>query len=366
MSFLICQGCENNFDNILRIPRTLGCGHTLCQACIKQTTTCPSDDSIFQMKSMDQFPINGAILALVDKDRGRSRTLTQPIQSTSPEFFKSLNKKSPSPIRKYDKLRQLHSELEYKIKLRFQDIQGKLELRKQYVLKELESIIQSLEQAKMDNYNLESVNIDFQAQMDVLIQRFCQISLNKEIVINPKKEIDSLEPREFVTFSNQDSVETLRISPSKRIFENRSPPNVRTLISKNYVFKETLIKIQNGLDLEIVNLKSQNLADQEIQQLSNALFNTRSKIRIIKLSKNSITDVGFKFLIQSLLENRTIKIIKLKINKISELSLQYLINVFEKDKKSYIQQIFLQGNQITHMHNYYITELTKLGLIIYI
>ena len=43
--YLTCSVCENGFDTSVRYPVSLGCGHSLCKACLStlQRGQCPFD-----------------------------------------------------------------------------------------------------------------------------------------------------------------------------------------------------------------------------------------------------------------------------------------------------------------------------------
>ncbi|XP_031558019.1 roquin-2-like isoform X2 [Actinia tenebrosa] len=72
--FLTCPICCNEFDDSLRRPISLGCGHTMCKACLStlHKTQCPFDQAAVSI-DIDKLPVNTALLQLVgvqDLDEG--------------------------------------------------------------------------------------------------------------------------------------------------------------------------------------------------------------------------------------------------------------------------------------------------------
>nr|XP_053644880.1 tripartite motif-containing protein 59-like [Cherax quadricarinatus] len=69
-----CKVCFNNYDEELRRPRTLLCGHTFCSQCIEDTIknaqlTCPSCRAEHSATDATQFPINYTVEAFIKKLR---------------------------------------------------------------------------------------------------------------------------------------------------------------------------------------------------------------------------------------------------------------------------------------------------------
>lgn len=64
--FLSCPVCCNEFDGALRSPISLGCGHTICKACLSNLhrKQCPFDQTIISI-DIDSLPVNTALLQLV-------------------------------------------------------------------------------------------------------------------------------------------------------------------------------------------------------------------------------------------------------------------------------------------------------------
>ncbi|KAF2358711.1 RING-type zinc-finger LisH dimerization motif [Trinorchestia longiramus] len=67
--FLSCPMCYQQFNGSMRAPVSLGCGHTLCEACINKLRSdqCPFDQMEVHVK-ISQLPINPAVLSLVEHD----------------------------------------------------------------------------------------------------------------------------------------------------------------------------------------------------------------------------------------------------------------------------------------------------------
>ncbi|XP_018335497.1 roquin-1 [Agrilus planipennis] len=64
--FLSCPVCYNAFDVSVRSPISLGCGHTICKACLSNLhrKQCPFDQTSISI-DIDSLPINTALLQLV-------------------------------------------------------------------------------------------------------------------------------------------------------------------------------------------------------------------------------------------------------------------------------------------------------------
>jgi RING finger/CCCH-type zinc finger protein len=64
--FLSCPVCCNAFDVALRSPISLGCGHTVCKACLSNLhrKQCPFDQTTISI-DIESLPVNTALLQLV-------------------------------------------------------------------------------------------------------------------------------------------------------------------------------------------------------------------------------------------------------------------------------------------------------------
>lgn len=64
--FLSCPVCCNEFDVTLRGPISLGCGHTICKACLSNLhrKQCPFDHTTISI-DIESLPVNTALLQLV-------------------------------------------------------------------------------------------------------------------------------------------------------------------------------------------------------------------------------------------------------------------------------------------------------------
>jgi len=64
--FLTCPICCNEFEDTQRRPISLGCGHTMCKACLStlHKTQCPFDQAAVST-DIDKLPVNTALLKLV-------------------------------------------------------------------------------------------------------------------------------------------------------------------------------------------------------------------------------------------------------------------------------------------------------------
>lgn len=64
--FLSCPVCCNAFDDKLRSPISLGCGHTICKGCLSNLhrKQCPFDQTLISV-DIENLPVNTALLQLV-------------------------------------------------------------------------------------------------------------------------------------------------------------------------------------------------------------------------------------------------------------------------------------------------------------
>lgn len=64
--FLSCPVCCNSFDEKQRSPISLGCGHTICKACLSilHRKQCPFDQTAISI-DIECLPVNTALLQLV-------------------------------------------------------------------------------------------------------------------------------------------------------------------------------------------------------------------------------------------------------------------------------------------------------------
>ncbi|EZA51068.1 Roquin [Ooceraea biroi] len=64
--FLSCPICCHDFDAAIRGPISLGCGHTICRACLANLhrKQCPFDQSVINT-DIDRLPVNEALLQLL-------------------------------------------------------------------------------------------------------------------------------------------------------------------------------------------------------------------------------------------------------------------------------------------------------------
>lgn len=64
--FLSCPICTQTFDETIRKPISLGCGHTVCKMCLNKLhrKACPFDQTTINT-DIDLLPVNSALLQLV-------------------------------------------------------------------------------------------------------------------------------------------------------------------------------------------------------------------------------------------------------------------------------------------------------------
>ncbi|XP_051557506.1 roquin-1 isoform X2 [Myxocyprinus asiaticus] len=84
--FLLCPICTQTFEETVRRPISLGCGHTVCKMCLNKLhrKACPFDQTTINT-DIEQLPVNSALLQLV----GGQVPKLQPVALiTSPEDTK--------------------------------------------------------------------------------------------------------------------------------------------------------------------------------------------------------------------------------------------------------------------------------------
>lgn len=71
--FLLCPICTQTFEETVRRPISLGCGHTVCKMCLNKLhrKACPFDQTAIST-DIEQLPVNTALLQLVG---GQVRTV---------------------------------------------------------------------------------------------------------------------------------------------------------------------------------------------------------------------------------------------------------------------------------------------------
>ena len=64
--FLLCPICTQTFEETVRRPISLGCGHTVCKMCLNKLhrKACPFDQTAIST-DIEQLPVNTALLQLV-------------------------------------------------------------------------------------------------------------------------------------------------------------------------------------------------------------------------------------------------------------------------------------------------------------
>ena len=73
-----CYSCRENYNDCARAPKILPfCGHSLCLACLEKyygngKIECQECGTVTQMGSLNDFPMNFAVLNLSKKDQGGS------------------------------------------------------------------------------------------------------------------------------------------------------------------------------------------------------------------------------------------------------------------------------------------------------
>ncbi|CAD8149113.1 unnamed protein product [Paramecium octaurelia] len=369
--FLNCRLCSIEFDQVIHLPRLLNdCGHTVCEKCIKQQEghfRCPADETLYEY-SIDGFPINTTLFKLIQlKQKPKLNDLFETPQlslcndNSSSDSTISKNKFQDSQItpislqNTISDCQKQRDELIQRIENKFNDLITRLEIRKMELFSQIDM--------KYEQSPFCVLQVDFQFQMDVLIPRYgiLREELYSDIQLNNPQSKE-----QFLTFSNKDSVETNRQrSPPKKIFEELKQIYIRPALSQEKMneLKKIIKQMNRSQNLDIINLKSRSITDDDIKVFSEALSTTISNIRVIVLSKNQITDLGFKYLIDALWTNKTIKTLRLKNNQLTNESLRYLIQIYEDQKYNSLQQIYMQGNQLTNDDQ--VQTLTKLGILIY-
>ncbi|KAK1786727.1 hypothetical protein P4O66_017116 [Electrophorus voltai] len=96
--FLLCPICTQTFEETVRRPISLGCGHTVCKMCLNKLhrKACPFDQTAINT-DIEQLPVNSALLQLV----GGQVPKVQPVALIT----------SPEDTKHYDEARQCVEEL---------------------------------------------------------------------------------------------------------------------------------------------------------------------------------------------------------------------------------------------------------------
>ncbi|XP_057712753.1 roquin-1 isoform X1 [Corythoichthys intestinalis] len=96
--FLLCPICTQTFEETVRRPISLGCGHTVCKMCLNKLhrKACPFDQTAIST-DIEQLPVNTALLQLV----GGQVPKAQPVALIS----------SPEDLQHYEEARQCVEEL---------------------------------------------------------------------------------------------------------------------------------------------------------------------------------------------------------------------------------------------------------------
>ena len=111
-----CPLCKQQYDEDIRVPRILlNCGHTICSSCITSSINssielkCPEDNTEYKDISLSSFPINKALIRLLQKI-SESKNLNISKESS---LTKILNIKTPKTSPK----KELHNARESRINL---------------------------------------------------------------------------------------------------------------------------------------------------------------------------------------------------------------------------------------------------------
>ncbi|KAG7487822.1 hypothetical protein MATL_G00027530 [Megalops atlanticus] len=75
--FLLCPICTQTFEETIRKPISLGCGHTVCKMCLNKLhrKACPFDQTAINT-DIEQLPVNSALLQLVGGQVPKQQPLT--------------------------------------------------------------------------------------------------------------------------------------------------------------------------------------------------------------------------------------------------------------------------------------------------
>ncbi|KAG2464141.1 RC3H1 protein, partial [Polypterus senegalus] len=75
--FLLCPICTQTFEETIRKPISLGCGHTVCKMCLNKLhrKACPFDQTTINT-DIEQLPVNSALLQLVGGQVPKQQVIT--------------------------------------------------------------------------------------------------------------------------------------------------------------------------------------------------------------------------------------------------------------------------------------------------
>eukprot|EP00096_Caligus_rogercresseyi_P011686 TRINITY_DN468_c0_g1_i5.p1 TRINITY_DN468_c0_g1~~TRINITY_DN468_c0_g1_i5.p1 ORF type:complete len:1005 (+),score=300.74 TRINITY_DN468_c0_g1_i5:505-3519(+) len=91
--YLNCPVCEHGFDIRVRLPISLGCGHTICKTCLfnLQRNQCPFDSGVITV-DVEILPINTALMLLIESGSSRVPCDLEPFRNSSDDQVTSLMK----------------------------------------------------------------------------------------------------------------------------------------------------------------------------------------------------------------------------------------------------------------------------------
>nr|XP_053628629.1 tripartite motif-containing protein 59-like [Cherax quadricarinatus] len=192
-----CKVCFDNYDEELRRPRTLPCGHTFCSQCIEDTIndvqlTCPSCRAEHSATAATQFPISyiveafikkfkdthltpaGAVLAKCGQDRKRG--FSEKLQSMVQEEKSSINnlisecEEMLSQLGKYQGLVRDWNTLHHQLQDRLYDLMEKNM-----------AAIELLEQEDISVVNMTTEGEDGKKQLQTMLECLDTVTTAQEV-----------------------------------------------------------------------------------------------------------------------------------------------------------------------------------------
>lgn len=110
-SAIDCPVCSTSFDDTLRRPRSLPCGHSLCNPCINRleeqgNVTCPICRHRHAVPEAGSFPINHALEAVLSSRREPGQNEAADLSSTIRSLLQEQKTKVQAAIRTCQKVQQ--------------------------------------------------------------------------------------------------------------------------------------------------------------------------------------------------------------------------------------------------------------------
>ncbi|UJR07458.1 hypothetical protein I4U23_011747 [Adineta vaga] len=105
------------------------------------------------------------------------------------------------------------------------------------------------------------------------------------------------------------------------------------------------IALENNITLNTLSLNNNHVADMGAKCLSEKISSSHSILQFLDLGSNDITDLGVKHVVEMLKRNQTLTFLSLSFNDIGNQGIQLLVNAILL-KKSNLRELHLNGNRL--------------------